>query len=362
MSRSKGVALITGSAQGIGRAIAIRLAQDGFDLALNDLPGKKEVLEDFAAELRRGGESESSYHPRTCIVTCDVSKEDEVKSMIDTTVDALGSLDVMIANAGISGMVDLLSETLEGWDRMMKINGTSAFLCYKYAAIQMVKQGRGGRIIGASSMVGIQATSPLMSYSASKFAVRAITQAAALQLGQYGITVNSYAPGIIATPMVVASKSQIAKRGDKVDYFQKVRRGLLPLERARTARGTKARPLWREATALSIEDRLRHTRGLPTTSQDSCHRARTPATPVLSCQSAPLHMPPLQMQPSAVAQRKTNVRECGNLRQTTTLVHLPPLQMQPSAVVPRTTNVWPQSENDENAAAERDGEVFDTGK
>ncbi|KAG2117046.1 uncharacterized protein F5147DRAFT_768430 [Suillus discolor] len=217
MSQSKGVALITGSAQGIGRAIAIRLAQDGFDLALNDLPGKKEVLEDFAAELRRGGESESSYHPRTCIVTCDVSKEDEVKSMIDTAVDALGSLDVMIANAGISGMVDLLSETLEGWDRMMKINGTSAFLCYKYAAIQMVKQGRGGRIIGASSMP----QSPLMSYSASKFAVRAITQAAALQLGQYGITVNSYAPGIIATPMVVASKSQIAKRGDKVDYFQK---------------------------------------------------------------------------------------------------------------------------------------------
>ncbi|KAG2087040.1 uncharacterized protein F5147DRAFT_764896 [Suillus discolor] len=156
MSQSKGVALITGSAQGIGRAIAIRLAQDGFDLALNDLPGKKEVLEDLAAELRRGGESESSYHPRTCIVTCDVSKEDEVKSMIDTAVDALGSLDVMIANAGISGMVDLLSETLEGWDRMMKINGTSAFLCYKYAAIQMVKQGRGGRIIGASSMVGIQ--------------------------------------------------------------------------------------------------------------------------------------------------------------------------------------------------------------
>ncbi|KAG1745702.1 NAD(P)-binding protein [Suillus lakei] len=221
MSQSKGVALITGSAQGIGRAIAIRLAQDGFDLALNDLPGKKEVLEDFAAELRRGGESEGSYLPRTCVVTCDVSKEDEVKSMIDTAVDVLGSLDVMIANAGISAMVDLLSETIEGWDRMMRINATSAFLCYKYAAMQMVKQGRGGRIIGASSMVGIQATSPLLSYSASKFAVRGITQAAALQLGQYGITVNSYAPGIIATPMVVASKAQVVKRGDKVDYFQK---------------------------------------------------------------------------------------------------------------------------------------------
>jgi NAD(P)-dependent dehydrogenase (short-subunit alcohol dehydrogenase family) len=221
MSQSKGVALITGSAQGIGRAIAIRLAQDGFDLALNDLPGKKEVLEDFAAELQQGRESEGSYHPRTCIVTCDVSKEDEVKSMIDTVADTLGSLDVMVANAGISAMIDLLSETLEGWDRMMRINATSAFLCYKYAAIQMIKQGHGGRIIGASSMVGIQATSPLLSYSASKFAVRGITQAAALQLGQYGITVNSYAPGIIATPMVVASKAQVAKRGETGDYFQK---------------------------------------------------------------------------------------------------------------------------------------------
>jgi NAD(P)-dependent dehydrogenase (short-subunit alcohol dehydrogenase family) len=99
MSQSKGVALITGSAQGIGRAIAIRLAQDGFDLALNDLPGKKEVLEDFAAELQQGRESEGSYHPRTCIVTCDVSKEDEVKSMIDTVADTLGSLDVVSGNA-----------------------------------------------------------------------------------------------------------------------------------------------------------------------------------------------------------------------------------------------------------------------
>jgi NAD(P)-dependent dehydrogenase (short-subunit alcohol dehydrogenase family) len=99
MSQSKGVALVTGSAQGIGRAIAIRLAQDGFDLALNDLPQKKAALEDFAAELQRGGESGGLYHPRTCIVTGDVSKEDEVKNMIDTAVDVLGSLDVVSSGA-----------------------------------------------------------------------------------------------------------------------------------------------------------------------------------------------------------------------------------------------------------------------
>jgi len=96
MSRSKGVALVTGSAQGIGRAIAIRLAQDGFDVALNDLPAKNALLEDLAAELQRGGESEG---PRTCIVVGDVSKEDEVKRMIDTAVDVLGGLDVVSCNA-----------------------------------------------------------------------------------------------------------------------------------------------------------------------------------------------------------------------------------------------------------------------
>ncbi|KAG1732886.1 NAD(P)-binding protein [Suillus paluster] len=237
MSQPKGVALITGSAQGIGRAIAIRLARDGFDIALNDIPAKTAVLEDLAAELQRGGESYGTYHPRTCIVACDISKEDEVKRMIDTAVDVLGSLDVMVANAGISAITDILNETLESWERVMKINATSAFLCYKYAAVQMVRQGPGGRIIGASSMVGIrgkrlspiqvwrlnyvyyEAEPNLLSYSASKFAVRALTQAASMQLGRYGITVNSYAPGIIETPMVVASRDVIAKRGE-VDYFQ----------------------------------------------------------------------------------------------------------------------------------------------
>jgi NAD(P)-dependent dehydrogenase (short-subunit alcohol dehydrogenase family) len=126
MSQSKGVALVTGAAQGIGRTIAIRLARDGFDIALNDLPAKKAALEDFAAELQND-QSEGSYHPRTCVVPCDVTKEDEVKSMIDATVDMLGSLDVvsggaewiiigtydmlpqMVANAGIARLADILT-------------------------------------------------------------------------------------------------------------------------------------------------------------------------------------------------------------------------------------------------------------
>jgi NAD(P)-dependent dehydrogenase (short-subunit alcohol dehydrogenase family) len=99
MTRSKGVALVTGSAQGIGRAIAIRLGRDGFDVALNDLPVKNAVLEDLAVEIRCGEESKGSYSPRTCIVVGDVSKEDEVKRMIDTVVAELGSLDVVSSGA-----------------------------------------------------------------------------------------------------------------------------------------------------------------------------------------------------------------------------------------------------------------------
>jgi len=111
MTRSKGVALVTGSAQGVGRAIAIRLARDGFDVALNDLPVKNAVLEDLAAEIRCDEESEGSYNPKTCIVVGDVSKEDEVKRMIDTVVDELGRtvfILQMVANAGIAAKADIL--------------------------------------------------------------------------------------------------------------------------------------------------------------------------------------------------------------------------------------------------------------
>ncbi|OAX36521.1 NAD(P)-binding protein [Rhizopogon vinicolor AM-OR11-026] len=119
----------------------------------------------------------------------------------------------MVANAGITAVTDILTETVENWERMMTVNATSTFLCYKYSALQMVKQGCGGRIIGASSMVGKQASAGSLSYSASKFAVRGLTQAAALQLGRNGITVNSYAPGAIETPMCLIESSAVGYIG-----------------------------------------------------------------------------------------------------------------------------------------------------
>ncbi|KAJ7607201.1 NAD(P)-binding protein [Roridomyces roridus] len=167
---SKGIALVTGAAQGIGRAIALRLADDGFDVAVNDISVSAE-LQNLAKEIQGRGRT-SSIH------VADVSQDEQVKEMIEAVVEKHGSLDVMVANAGVAGprRMVIADVTVEEWDRIMNVNARGTFLSYKYAGLQMVKQGRGGRIIGASSLAGKQ-----------------------------GITVNAYAPGLIETPLMFGS-------------------------------------------------------------------------------------------------------------------------------------------------------------
>ncbi|KAF8839044.1 NAD(P)-binding protein [Paxillus ammoniavirescens] len=194
MSIAKGIALITGSAQGLGRGIALRLAKDGYDIALNDTPSKYNQLRGLADDIDKSGR-------KALVLPADVTVEEQVKGMVQEVSTKLGGLDVMVANAGVVQVSPLLSTELEDWERVMAVNTRGPFLCYKYAAEQMVKQGHGGRIIGASSLAGKMGTPLLSAYCASKFAVKGLTQAAALELGHYGITVNAYAPGVIVTPM-----------------------------------------------------------------------------------------------------------------------------------------------------------------
>jgi NAD(P)-dependent dehydrogenase (short-subunit alcohol dehydrogenase family) len=96
----------------------------------------------------------------------------------------------------------LVAVTTEQWDQMFAVHARGAFLCYKYAIKQMIKQGRGGRVVGACSVFGKKAGMNCAHYSAAKFAIRGLTQAAAQEVGKHGITVNGYAPGFINTPMV----------------------------------------------------------------------------------------------------------------------------------------------------------------
>ncbi|KAJ7621469.1 NAD-binding protein [Roridomyces roridus] len=193
---SKGIALVTGAAQGIGRAIALRLADDGFDVAVNDISASAE-LQNLVKEIQQRGRA-SSIH------TADVSQDAQVKEMIEAVVRKHGSLDVMVANAGVTGPggPNIANVTVEEWDRIMNVNARGTFLSFKYAGLQMVKQGRGGRIIGASSIAGKQGSFVHWAYTASKFAVRGLTQSAAIEFGSHGITVNAYAPGLIETPML----------------------------------------------------------------------------------------------------------------------------------------------------------------
>ncbi|KAI0029750.1 acetoin reductase family protein [Vararia minispora EC-137] len=189
------VALVTGAARGIGRGIALRLAADGLDVALNDLPSSAPELADVARAIERAGR-------RAVAVPADVSCEPDVARMIADAVAALGALDVMVANAGIACPGGVLETSLDDFERVQATNVRGTFLCYKYAARQMVAQGRGGRIIGACSRAGKQAQAHVFAYSTSKFAVRGMTQAAAGELAKHRITVNAYAPGTIETDLL----------------------------------------------------------------------------------------------------------------------------------------------------------------
>ncbi|HEY5858226.1 MAG TPA: SDR family NAD(P)-dependent oxidoreductase [Aldersonia sp.] len=190
------VAHVTGAARGIGKAIALRLAQDGHDVAVSDLRSMSNELELTRKEIEALG-------VRSAALTGDVCDPDSVRELVADTATQLGSVDVFVANAGVAQTKALLDATPDEYDRVHAVNGRGVILCYTEAARQMIKQGHGGKIIGAASIAGHKGFGLLGVYSSSKFGVRALTQAAAQEWAQHGITVNAYCPGIVDTQMWV---------------------------------------------------------------------------------------------------------------------------------------------------------------
>ncbi len=186
-------ALITGSARGIGAAIALRLAEDGFDIALNDISQEMFENNDIADKIKAKG-------VQCEIFICDVSDHAQCESTVKAVKARFGSIDVLVNNAGITrdGLMARMSE--EQFDSVIAVNQKSVFNMTKFAGSVMMRQ-KSGRIINLSSVAGVYGNPGQINYSASKAAIIGMTKTVAKELGSRGITCNAVAPGFIKTPM-----------------------------------------------------------------------------------------------------------------------------------------------------------------
>ncbi|KAG8708453.1 hypothetical protein FRC09_001251 [Ceratobasidium sp. 395] len=199
-------AIVTGGAQGIGLALVRRLAQDGFSVILNDLLSKSE------AGLIAAKDISSSTGQPVIFMAGDVSREEDVDALVQRAVDEFGGLDVMVANAGVCTVNSVMDTTVSEWNLNMNVNALGTLFCYRSAARQMIKQGRGGRLIGASTVCAYKGNPTVAAYSASKFAMRGLTQSAALEFAPHKITVNCFSGGCINTAMHQDSAQVVSER------------------------------------------------------------------------------------------------------------------------------------------------------
>ncbi|HWR02769.1 MAG TPA: acetoin reductase, partial [Humidesulfovibrio sp.] len=202
MSIAKKVALITGAGQGIGRGIALRLAKDGAAVAL--VGRHEEPLAVVAREVENLGR-------RAAVFVADVSDRAQVYAAVDHAEKRLGGFDIMVNNAGIAQVQTIANATPEEVDRIFKINFQGVLWGTQAAAAKFIALGRKGKIINASSIAGHEGYALLGIYSATKFAVRALTQAAAKEFASRGITVNAYCPGVVGTAMWVEIDKRMAE-------------------------------------------------------------------------------------------------------------------------------------------------------
>ncbi|CAM3699712.1 3-oxoacyl-[acyl-carrier-protein] reductase [Mesobacillus zeae] len=186
------VALVTGASRGIGREIALELAREGADVAVNYSGSEARALE-TAEEIKKLGRN-------AIVIQADVSSSESVERMVKETIGAFGKLDILINNAGITKDNLIMRMKESDWDDVININLKGVFLCTKAVTRQMMKQ-RSGRIINISSIVGVMGNAGQANYVAAKAGVIGLTKTSAKELASRGITVNAVAPGFITTDM-----------------------------------------------------------------------------------------------------------------------------------------------------------------
>ncbi len=209
------VAVVTGGGRGIGRGIALRLARDGADIALIDV--RPDGINAVADEVSQLGSKATTF-------VADVSDREQVFAAVDHAAAALDGFDIMVNNAGIALVGPITDVTPEEAARVWAINVNGVLWGIQAAIAKFKELGRRGKIINASSIAGHDGFAMLGVYSASKFAVRALTQAAAKEHAADGITVNAYCPGVVGTDMWVEIDKRFAEltgaaEGETYDKF-----------------------------------------------------------------------------------------------------------------------------------------------
>ena len=195
-------AIVTGGAQGIGQAIAFRLAEAGASVMIADidLGAANETVERIRSE---GGTAEA--------IVADASSAWDAQKVVQATVDAFGGLDILVNNAGIFPLMPVLNVSEDLWDKVIDINLKGAFLYSKAAGEVMAKDGQGGRIINLASVDALHPNGMATHYNASKGGVLMLTKAMALELAPYRIQVNSVSPGGITTPGTEKARAGVTK-------------------------------------------------------------------------------------------------------------------------------------------------------
>ncbi len=187
------MAIITGAGTGIGRAIAIRFAQEGAAVVIDYVGTPDNAAQVVRQIVAAGG--------KALAVEADVSQPDKVQSLIDQAVQKFGRLDILVNNAGVETKIPFLEIPLEVWSRTIAIDLTGPFLCAQAAARRMVSQGGSGRIINISSVHEDMPMPTNSAYCAAKGGLRMLMRTICVELGPHGITVNNIGPGAIDTPM-----------------------------------------------------------------------------------------------------------------------------------------------------------------
>lgn len=204
------VALVTGAGQGIGEAIALRLAKDGFKVGL---------VARHAANLEKVKKEIEDAGGAALVTVADVAHREEIFKAVDETVAHFGDLNVMVNNAGVAPTTPIDEVTEDDLSYVYSINVGGTIWGIQAAHAAFKKLGHPGKIINATSQAGVVGNPNLTVYSSSKFAIRGITQVVARELAEEGTTVNAFAPGIVETPMMFDIAHKVAQNAGKDDEW-----------------------------------------------------------------------------------------------------------------------------------------------